>query len=40
MRDADEMAAFAIYVVDNPIRARLSAERCAYPFVGSDTMTF
>jgi putative transposase len=39
MRDIDEMAAVAIYVIDNPVRAGLPLVRCAYPFVGSDTMT-
>src|SRR6266581_3691345 len=39
MRDGDEMAAFARYVVDNPSRAGLCEQRCIYPFVGSDTMT-
>jgi len=39
LRDVDEMAAFALYVIDNPIRAGLPAARCAAPFVGSDTMT-
>ena len=39
VRDSDEMAAIAIYVIDNPVRAGLPMARCAYPFVGSDTMT-
>jgi putative transposase len=39
LRDVDEMAAFTLYVIDNPIRAGLPATRCATPFVGSDTMT-
>jgi REP element-mobilizing transposase RayT len=40
MRDATEMAVFALYVIDNPARAGLPAARRRYPFVGSDTMTF
>jgi len=39
MRDAAEMAAFAIYVIDNPVRAGLPDARRRYPFIGSDTMT-
>jgi len=38
-RGVDEMATFAIYVIDNPVRAGLPPVRGAYPFVGSDTMT-
>ena len=39
MRDTSETAAFARYVIENPARAGLPAERREYPFVGSDTMT-
>jgi len=39
VRDHDEMVAFARYVIENPVRAGLSEERCRYPFVGSDTTT-
>jgi REP-associated tyrosine transposase len=39
MRDAAEMAAFGIYVIDNPVRAGLPDARRRYPFIGSDTMT-
>jgi REP element-mobilizing transposase RayT len=39
MRDVDEMAARAFYVIDNPIRAGLPTACCAAPFIGSDTMT-
>jgi hypothetical protein len=39
MRDRDEMAVCARYVIDNPRRAGLPDDRCVYPFVGSDTLT-
>jgi len=39
MRDAADMASSAIYVLDNPSRARLPDARRRHPFVGSDTLT-
>jgi hypothetical protein len=37
MRDHDDIAALARYVLENPSEAGLAEQQSRYPFVGSDT---
>jgi REP element-mobilizing transposase RayT len=39
LRSEDDMVAAAMYVIENPVRAKLVVEPHHYPFLGSDTTT-